>query len=911
MVTPPADDSAAPLVRLVLVFSTIVIVVVVLCIALVLRDSESLMAPPRDATEERALELTEAPDVAPPELVAVDVEEGDLARAITVREGFAVDLVYVVPRELGSWVSLTIDGRGRLIAGDQSGGLYRVTPAPIGAPAAQTSVEPIELPVGGAQGLLVVDDDLYVVVNGSFAEGPGVYRVRDTDGDDRYDEHVLMRAIPGGGGEHGRHGIVRGPDGLLYVVVGNHIGVPAPERSAVPRVWGEDLLLPRLWDARGHAVGVMAPGGWICRFDPRDGPDAAWELISIGYRNPYDIAFNADGELFTFDADMEWDMGAPWYRPTRVNHVTSGSEFGWRSGTGKWPPHYPDSLPAVIDIGPASPTGVLFGYGTAFPDRHRRALYLLDWTFGTMYAVHLEPDGASYRATREVFLAGRPLPLTDAVVNDGDGAMYFAVGGRGVASAIYRVRYAGDAGDPAPVGPATAGAAARERRRALEAWHHADAPASAVEAIGAALADDDRHVRYAARVALEHQPVERWGRSVIFEPDPRARLAGLLALARVGGPAQHGALVAALAATRWDDLAPDLRLELLRVWALCFIRTGAPDAGTARALAASLEPRFPTGDERLDRELCDLLVYLQSPTIVARTLPLMEREDETTPDFDEELLARSDAYGQVILKMAAAPPQRQQVHYALALRNAEHGWTPARREQYFGWFQSARRTTGGNSFTGFLDAIRADALARLDEAERERYAALGAAPVVAVDPATLPRGPGRVWTVDDVVALAADGLAGRDYERGRQLYTGAACAACHRFAGTGTLLGPDLTGVASRFSLRDLVEAIVEPNRTITDQLEQTEIVLDDDSVVVGRIVAESEAGVRVMPMMLAPDHLVDVPAARIRSRRPSKVSAMMPRLLDPLSPDEVLDLLAYLLSGGDPRASMFAGMEN
>ena len=62
------------------------------------------------------------------------------------------------------------------------------------------------------------------------------------------------------------------------------------------------------------------------------------------------MAFNADGELFVYDADMEWDFGSPWYRPTRVNHATSGSELGWRSGSGKWPACYPDSLPALIDI---------------------------------------------------------------------------------------------------------------------------------------------------------------------------------------------------------------------------------------------------------------------------------------------------------------------------------------------------------------------------------------------------------------------------------------------------------------------------------------------------------------------------------------------------------------------------------
>ena len=101
--------------------------------------------------------------------------------------------------------------------------------------------------------------------------------------------------------------------------------------------------------------------------------------------------------MFIYDSDMEWDLGMPWYRPTRVNHATSGSEFGWRTGTGKWPAYYADSLPAMVDIGLGSPTGVEFGYGAKFPAKYQKALYICDWTYGTMYAVHLS---RTERATR-------------------------------------------------------------------------------------------------------------------------------------------------------------------------------------------------------------------------------------------------------------------------------------------------------------------------------------------------------------------------------------------------------------------------------------------------------------------------------------------------------------------------------
>ena len=200
----------------------------------------------------------------------------------------------------------------------------------------------------------------------------GLYRVRDTDDDDQYDSVEMLRKFEGGG-EHGPHAVILGPDRKsLYICGGNNTRIPDPERSVVPRLWQEDQLLPRLPDANGHNVDAMAPGGWVCKTD-RDGKE--FLLISSGFRNEFDIAFDPNGELFTFDADMEWDFGLPWYRPTRVCHVVPGSEFGWRNGSGKWPTYYADSLPAAADIGPGSPTGITFGTGARFPAKYQNCAF--------------------------------------------------------------------------------------------------------------------------------------------------------------------------------------------------------------------------------------------------------------------------------------------------------------------------------------------------------------------------------------------------------------------------------------------------------------------------------------------------------------------------------------------------------
>lgn len=389
------------------------------------------------------------------------------ANGFQVLPGFQVEHLFTVPKDkLGSWVSITFDDKGRLIASDQNNkGLCRITPPRIGS-SEETKVEHLDVKITGAQGLLQAFGSLYVSVNGG--PGSGLYRVRSTKGDDQYDEVVKLKAIRGGG-EHGPHALRLSPDGKsIYLVSGNHTLPPENfDASRLRSNWAEDLLLPRQWDANGHARGIMAPGGWIARTDPEG---KTWEMVSNGYRNTYDIAFNADGELFAYDSDMEWDMGTPWYRPTRVTHAVSGSEFGWRSGTGKWPNYYIDSLPQMLDIGPGSPVGVEFGYKAKFPAKYQKALFCCDWTFGTIYALHLEPDGATYKAVKEEFLSRTPLALTDIAVGP-DGAMYFTIGGRGTQSDLFRVTYVGKESTEAVEYKDPRGAELRALRHQLEKYH--------------------------------------------------------------------------------------------------------------------------------------------------------------------------------------------------------------------------------------------------------------------------------------------------------------------------------------------------------------------------------------------------------------------------------------------------------
>ena len=633
-------------------------------------------------------------------------------------EGFNLEKIYEVPKETqGSWVSMAVDSKGRLYCADQGDkGIYRIS---IGDDGLEPQVERVPLEISSAHGMLWAHNSLYIVVNGGGIGGnsSGLYRVTDTNGDDQLDKIVSLRKIQGGG-EHGPHAVVLAPDGeSLFVLGGNHTKTPNQETSAVVPNYGEDQLLPRSPDARGHAASIRAPGGWIAQTDPEG---KSWHLFSTGFRNQYDIAFNADGEMFTFDSDMEWDSGTPWYRPTRIYHCTSGSEFGWRTGTGKFPAWYPDVLPPAMDIGPGSPTGVLSGLGAAFPSKYQHAIYAFDWTYGTIYAIHMTPNGSSYDAEKEEFVTGIPLNVTDGVIGK-DGHFYFAVGGRGTPSALYRVQYTGTESTQLVSTNNPEASSLRELRRSIERFHGKQDP-SAIDAVWPYLGHKDRFIRFAARTALEHQPVSQWQERALAESDPQTALTALLALARQGNSSQQGPLLQAIGGLQPGGFDETRKLETLRILSLSFIRMGKPSDDVAASIAETLSPYFPAPSDALNRELISMLVYLNAPDVVAKAVPLMNQEATGLEEieFDDNLLKRSKGYGGSFLNQKASNPQRQQIHYAYALKNITTGWTPALRKEYFTWFAKAKNFKGGASFGGFIENFRKESIANIpDEAERK------------------------------------------------------------------------------------------------------------------------------------------------------------------------------------------------
>jgi putative heme-binding domain-containing protein len=823
----------------------------------------------------------------------------EIAKNAKVPEGFKIERIFRVPKPMGSWVALTTDNKGRLIASDQGGaGLFMITPGNESTP---TRVEKLPVDLSGAQGLLWAFDSLYVVVNGGSKSG--LHRVRDTDGDGLVDsaEHCMQLD---GGGEHGPHAVILSPDKKsLLVASGNHTKLPSKiAGSKIPTNWNEDHLLPRRWDANGHAAGILAPGGWICEVDPTG---KNWIVVSMGYRNQYDIALNQDGELFTYDADMEWDFGSPWYRPTRVCHATSGSEFGWRSGTGKWPTYYEDSLPPTVDIGPGSPTGIVFGEGAKFPARFQKALFILDWTYSTIYSIDMEPDGASYVGKKSDFVTGTPLPVTDAVIGN-DGALYFAAGGRGTQSDLYRVTYVGKESTAPAFTPNTKGSEARQLRRKLESMHGVSSvDASDIDFALKHLGHSDRFVRYAARIAIENQPAETWRTKVLTLKDPTAAIAGLLALARQGEKNDLASIIDSLLNLGYDNMDTSRKLMWLRTMQVALTRFGYPSDLQRGRIVERLDAQYPAGSYELDAELVQLLVYLKSGSVVQKTLDMMDRlGPEPIPDWGY-LVSRNSGYGGTVGEMLTNMPPVRGIHFAFTLRNVKDGWTMEQRRRYFQFFIDAAKKPGGNSYGKFLTQFRDDALATCTPAETTVLDSLtGQSLLSAPFTSTPPKGPGRVWTVNDALATIEKGDQKPNYESGRNLYHATSCSKCHRIAGQGGAVGPDLSTASKKFSVKDMLEAIVEPSKAISDQYGSQQVLTTEGQSYVGRAVTIGEE--IYIYTIDADAKPVVIAKADVEEMKESKVSQMPVGLLDQLNEQEVRDLMAYLMSAGDPKATVY-----
>ena len=337
----------------------------------------------------------------------------DDALGVRVPEGFEVSLY--ADNELASDIfSMTIDSLGRVVVSGP--GYVRILVDADGDGRAETFKQFADGPASGAQGMVFRGRDL--ICTGD----EGLIRYRDADSDDRSDGAADVFLKIKTGGEHDAHAIRRGADGWWYLISGNTAGVDEK------------------YVALGSSPVRYPRHGTVMRFKP---DLTAGEVFAHGYRNAYDFDFNADGDLLTFDSDGEREISLPAYQPTRVFHAAPGSHAGWMSDHWKRPGYFFDMPPVLAEFGRASPTGVVCYRHTQFPEKYRGALFVLDWTFGRIFALPAARKGSSPATAEPIAflttIGENGFAPTDVEVGP-DGSMFVSVGGRGTRARSYRIR---------------------------------------------------------------------------------------------------------------------------------------------------------------------------------------------------------------------------------------------------------------------------------------------------------------------------------------------------------------------------------------------------------------------------------------------------------------------------------------
>jgi putative heme-binding domain-containing protein len=375
----------------------------------------------------------------------------------------------------------------------------------------------------------------------------------------------------------------------------------------------------------------------------------------------------------------------------------------------------------------------------------------------------------------------------------------------------------------------------------------------------------------------------------------------LLALARVGGSEVQADLLGAFSRVLHASRNEEETIDALRVLEVSISRQGKPAGDLAKATIAQLDPLYPAKSVELNRELCQLLLALDAPDAVAKTVKLLR----------------------------SAPTQEEQVGYLLALRTIKVGWTPDLRRAYLSWwnidrsdnpsrhpasllkwFEEAGRPYGdGSSYNNYITHLRADALKSIPETELASVSDVMQAYRPAARKSAKPakqRWLVKEWKMEDLEPALAQVSRGRKFKTGEAVFEEAQCRSCHKFGNDGGAVGPDLTAVSSRFQRRDILESILLPSKVISEQFVNTEVRTKDGDVEIGRLVEETAEYIVLQPNQLMPEK-VKITKSDIDFRRVSKISPMPEGLVNIFTKEEILDLVAYLESGGRRDHSDFA----
>jgi putative heme-binding domain-containing protein len=188
----------------------------------------------------------------------------------------------------------------------------------------------------------------------------------------------------------------------------------------------------------------------------------------------------------------------------------------------------------------------------------------------------------------------------------------------------------------------------------------------------------------------------------------------------------------------------------------------------------------------------------------------------------------------------------------------------------------------------------------------EQY--LAAHPLPIKDELLKDRRPRTEWKLDDLAGALEGVEKGRSHGNGKQLFQVAGCVACHKLEGAGTQIGPDLTQLDKKFKSLDILQELLDPSVRINEKFQSYVFQLDSGKVVTGLVLEETPDKIKVIENPIANANPIEINPAEVEERLKSPSSIMPKGLLDKLSREEIIDLIAYVLAKGDANHAIFKG---
>lgn len=330
----------------------------------------------------------------------------DPVKALVLPEGFEAQLVGSVQNP----TSLALTDEGTLYVSQLNGDILRQSIADRPGGRFERFASGFEMPTG----LLATRSEVFVSSVGQ------VTVLRDTDGDGQGEPvRTLFKPgeLPGRQYDaHSNNGLALGPDGFLYITVGGTSG-KGPEMHPL--------------------------GGVILRYDLAAG---TYTVFARGLRNPYDLAFDPEGNLYASDNGPEVpDYELPMIPPDEINLILAGRDYGYPRYFGVPPPDSGTEAPLLQIPASSVAIGLVIYSGEGFPARYWRAIFVTTWDATNIIppaghrltVITRSAQGEYLQAAMTDFVTGFQNPID--VVQSEAGGLYVADFGTGH---IFHIRHA-------------------------------------------------------------------------------------------------------------------------------------------------------------------------------------------------------------------------------------------------------------------------------------------------------------------------------------------------------------------------------------------------------------------------------------------------------------------------------------